>query len=158
MVQWVRLCAPNAGCRGSIPGQGTRSRMRATTKKSACATKKSACWLPRSPRAGRPHDAAGSGGAPPVEATTLLGTAGQFPEIWTSKATFIHKKKGFFHVEVKVSRVPRLLSAKEEDVSPIPAIGISPWAEVIHRTQDMAVTNMLFPQCLLIPCGILQGK
>ena len=27
MVQWVRLCAPNAGVPGSIPGQGTRSHM-----------------------------------------------------------------------------------------------------------------------------------
>ena len=25
MVQWLRLCAPNAGGQGSIPGQGTRS-------------------------------------------------------------------------------------------------------------------------------------
>ena len=30
VVQWLRLCAPNAGDLGSIPGQGTRSR--ATTK------------------------------------------------------------------------------------------------------------------------------
>ena len=27
VVQWLRLCAPNAGCLGSIPGQGTRSQM-----------------------------------------------------------------------------------------------------------------------------------
>ena len=27
MVQWLRLCAPNAGSLGSIPGQGTRSHM-----------------------------------------------------------------------------------------------------------------------------------
>ena len=27
VVQWVRLRAPNAGGPGSIPGQGTRSRM-----------------------------------------------------------------------------------------------------------------------------------
>ena len=27
VVQWLRLCAPNAGGPGSIPGQGTRSRM-----------------------------------------------------------------------------------------------------------------------------------
>ena len=26
-VQWLRLCEPNAGGRGSIPGQGTRSHM-----------------------------------------------------------------------------------------------------------------------------------
>ena len=32
VVQWVRLCAPNAGDRGSIPGQGTRSHMHAATK------------------------------------------------------------------------------------------------------------------------------
>ena len=25
VVQWLRLCAPNAGGPGSIPGQGTRS-------------------------------------------------------------------------------------------------------------------------------------
>ena len=33
VVQWVRLCAPNAGCLGSIPGQGTKSCVHATTKK-----------------------------------------------------------------------------------------------------------------------------
>ena len=27
MVHWLRLCTPNAGGLGSIPGQGTRSRM-----------------------------------------------------------------------------------------------------------------------------------
>ena len=27
MVQWLRLCAPNAEGPGSIPGQGTRSRV-----------------------------------------------------------------------------------------------------------------------------------
>ena len=27
MAQWLRLCAPNAADPGSIPGQGTRSRM-----------------------------------------------------------------------------------------------------------------------------------
>ena len=27
MVQWLRLCTPNAGDPGSIPGQGTRSHM-----------------------------------------------------------------------------------------------------------------------------------
>ncbi|TEA30377.1 hypothetical protein DBR06_SOUSAS27510017, partial [Sousa chinensis] len=38
VVQWLRLRAPNAGCPGSIPGQGTRSHMpqvktlRASTK------------------------------------------------------------------------------------------------------------------------------
>ena len=26
-VQWLRLCTPNAGGLGSIPGQGTRSHM-----------------------------------------------------------------------------------------------------------------------------------
>ena len=26
-VQWLRLCAPNAGCPGSIPGQVARSHM-----------------------------------------------------------------------------------------------------------------------------------
>ena len=27
MVQWLRLCPPNAGGLGSIPGQGTRSQI-----------------------------------------------------------------------------------------------------------------------------------
>ena len=27
MVQWLRLCAPSAGCPGLIPSQGTRSHM-----------------------------------------------------------------------------------------------------------------------------------
>lgn len=27
MVQWLRLSTPNAGCPGSIPGQGPRSHM-----------------------------------------------------------------------------------------------------------------------------------
>ena len=36
VVQWVRLHAPNAGGRGLIPGQETRSHMHATTKKSVC--------------------------------------------------------------------------------------------------------------------------
>ena len=27
VVQWLRLCTPNAGGSGSIPGQGTRSHM-----------------------------------------------------------------------------------------------------------------------------------
>ena len=39
VVQWVRLCAPNAGAPGSIPGQGTRFCMHATTKSSRAATK-----------------------------------------------------------------------------------------------------------------------
>ena len=32
VVRQLKLCAPNAGGLGSIPGQGTRSRMHATTK------------------------------------------------------------------------------------------------------------------------------
>ena len=39
MAQWIRLCAPNAGGLGSIPGQGTRSHMHAATKGSHAATK-----------------------------------------------------------------------------------------------------------------------
>ena len=39
MVQWLRLCAPNAVGLGSIPGQGTRSHMHATTKILCAATK-----------------------------------------------------------------------------------------------------------------------
>ena len=27
VVQWLRLCIPNAGSLGSIPGQGTRAHM-----------------------------------------------------------------------------------------------------------------------------------
>ena len=34
VVQWLRLCTPNAGGLGSIPGQGTRSHMHAATKSS----------------------------------------------------------------------------------------------------------------------------
>ena len=41
MVQWLRLCASNAGGAGSIPGQGTRSHMpqlslKPTTKDPTC--------------------------------------------------------------------------------------------------------------------------
>ncbi|TEA26079.1 hypothetical protein DBR06_SOUSAS2210051, partial [Sousa chinensis] len=43
VAQWVRLCTPNAGGLGSIPGQGTRSHMHASTKSLHAATKKSAC-------------------------------------------------------------------------------------------------------------------
>ncbi|TEA28979.1 hypothetical protein DBR06_SOUSAS11410018, partial [Sousa chinensis] len=39
VVQWIRLCAPNAGGPGSIPGQGTRSHMRVATKSSHATTK-----------------------------------------------------------------------------------------------------------------------
>ena len=34
VVQWLRLCSPNAGGLSSIPGWGTRSRMHAATKRS----------------------------------------------------------------------------------------------------------------------------
>ena len=43
VAQWFRLHAPNAGGTGSIPGQGTRSHMHATTKNSHATTKESAC-------------------------------------------------------------------------------------------------------------------
>ena len=43
VAQWIRLCAPNAGCLGSIPGQGIRSHMHATTKSSHATTKEPAC-------------------------------------------------------------------------------------------------------------------
>ncbi|TEA31623.1 hypothetical protein DBR06_SOUSAS7710062, partial [Sousa chinensis] len=42
VVQWLRLCAPNAGGPGSIPSQGTRSCMpqlkipHTTTKDATC--------------------------------------------------------------------------------------------------------------------------
>ena len=39
VVQWLRLCAPNAGGPGSIPGLGTRSLMHAATKSPHAATK-----------------------------------------------------------------------------------------------------------------------
>ena len=43
VAQWIRLCAPNAGGPVSIPGQGTRSHMHATTKNSYATTKEPAC-------------------------------------------------------------------------------------------------------------------
>ena len=43
VVQWIRLHAPNAGGPGSIPGQGTRSHMHATTKSSHATTKEPMC-------------------------------------------------------------------------------------------------------------------
>ena len=42
VAQWMRLQAPNAGGPGSIPGQGTRPHMHATTK-SSHATTREAC-------------------------------------------------------------------------------------------------------------------
>ena len=42
VVQWLRFHAPNAGVLGSIPGQGTRSHMHATTKSSRATTKEPA--------------------------------------------------------------------------------------------------------------------
>ncbi|TEA36862.1 hypothetical protein DBR06_SOUSAS44310005, partial [Sousa chinensis] len=39
VVQWIRLHAPNAGGTGLIPGQGTRSHMRAATKSLHATTK-----------------------------------------------------------------------------------------------------------------------
>ena len=42
MAQWIRLCAPNAGGLGSIPGQGTRSHMHAATEISHATTKQPA--------------------------------------------------------------------------------------------------------------------
>ena len=43
VVQRLILCAPNAGGPGSIPGQGTRSHMHATTKSLHATTKEPAC-------------------------------------------------------------------------------------------------------------------
>ncbi|TEA39746.1 hypothetical protein DBR06_SOUSAS31510016, partial [Sousa chinensis] len=43
VVQWLRLCAPNAGGPGLIPGQGTRSHMHATTKSSHATVKELTC-------------------------------------------------------------------------------------------------------------------
>ena len=42
VAQWLRLCAPNAGDLGSIPGQGTRLHLHATTKSSYATTKEPA--------------------------------------------------------------------------------------------------------------------
>ena len=43
IIQWVRLHAPNAGGPASIPDQGTRSRMHASTKSLKATTKDPAC-------------------------------------------------------------------------------------------------------------------
>ena len=43
VAQWLRLCTPNAGGQGSIPGQGTRSHMHAATKSSHATTKEPTC-------------------------------------------------------------------------------------------------------------------
>ena len=43
VAQWLRLHAPSAGDLGSIPGQGTRSNMHATTKSLHATTKEPAC-------------------------------------------------------------------------------------------------------------------
>ena len=42
VVQWLRLCSPNAGGLGSVPGPGTRSHMHAATKSSHATTKEPA--------------------------------------------------------------------------------------------------------------------
>ena len=42
VAQWLKLHAPNAGSPGSIPGQGTRSCMHATTKSLHATTKEQA--------------------------------------------------------------------------------------------------------------------
>ena len=45
VVQWLRLCAPNAGGLGSIPGQGTRSHMQSShvAMKILCVATKTRC-------------------------------------------------------------------------------------------------------------------
>ena len=43
VVQWLRLCAPNAGGPGSVPGQGTRSHMLQRRSKIPHATTKTQC-------------------------------------------------------------------------------------------------------------------
>ena len=43
VAQWIRLRPPNTRGPGSIPGQGTRSHMHATTKSSHATTKEPAC-------------------------------------------------------------------------------------------------------------------
>ena len=42
VVQWIRLCPPNAGGPGLIPGQGTGSHMHAVTKSLHATTKEPA--------------------------------------------------------------------------------------------------------------------
>ena len=39
VIQWLRLCTPNAGGPGSTPGQGTRSHPHAANKSSHAAVK-----------------------------------------------------------------------------------------------------------------------
>ena len=39
VARWLRLCTPNAGGLGSIPGQGTRSHMHVTAKSLRATTK-----------------------------------------------------------------------------------------------------------------------
>ena len=43
VAQWLRLHAPNSGGPGSIPGQGIRSHMHASTESSYATTKKPVC-------------------------------------------------------------------------------------------------------------------
>ena len=43
VFRWVRLCTPNAGGPGSIPGQGIRSHMHAATTSSHATTKDPVC-------------------------------------------------------------------------------------------------------------------
>ena len=43
VAQWIRLCTPNAGVPGSIPGQGTKSHVHAATKSSHATTKEPTC-------------------------------------------------------------------------------------------------------------------
>ena len=43
VVQWIRLCALNAGAPGSIPGQGTGSHIHAATKSLHATTKEPTC-------------------------------------------------------------------------------------------------------------------
>ena len=57
MVMWLRLHAPNSGGPGSIPTQGTRSHMHATTKSSHAATKEPESQLRSLPPATKtPHN------------------------------------------------------------------------------------------------------
>ena len=51
VVQRLRLHAPNAGGPGSIPGQGTRSRMHATIKDPSCCNQRSHTLQPKIPHA-----------------------------------------------------------------------------------------------------------
>ncbi|TEA36675.1 hypothetical protein DBR06_SOUSAS310078 [Sousa chinensis] len=50
VVQQLRLCAPNAGGPGSIPGRGTRPRMPTATKRAFMPQLKYLTWHNKDPK------------------------------------------------------------------------------------------------------------